>query len=326
MRTPLGAGGGTARRTIPRPGGSPRPLVRGVLVALALAAAGAPRAVEASRGAEPQPPQTPFVDKVDVTLVLVPVVVRDGEGRPITDLAQEEFSVLDEGVLQPIAAFGREARPLAFLLALDMSPSMQPHEGAVKRAALEFVRAQREDASFALTTFSDAVVLEQDFTRERKILEGAIGAVRTGGDNTALLDALAAASRHLEKIDAGRVAVVFTDGTETVHPLDEAEARLGAAVEDAFRRDVAIYTVAFGPRAARGLLRRVADETGGEAFAAEADRDLPAAFAAVGASVGSRYLLGYKPPAGAPKGFRRIEVTVARPGCRVVARRGYHVR
>jgi Ca-activated chloride channel family protein len=261
---------------------------------------------------------------VDVALVLVPVVVRDATGRPVVDLRREEFTVLEDGVPQPLEAFGREERPVSIMLALDTSLSMRPHELGVKRAALEFVRGQREGIAFALEVFSDAVLLEQDFTARRSEVEAAVGAVRAQGEATALFDAVAAAARHLGSREGGRVAVVFTDGTDTVHPQDEAERRLSEAIGASVRGDVAVYTVAFGPRAATWVLRRVSDETGGETHEARSAEGLASAFASIGEAVGSRYLLGYRPPAGRSSGFRRIDVRVGRPGLRVTARSGYY--
>jgi len=269
----------------------------------------------------PQPP----VETVDVSIVLVPVVVRDASGRPVTDLAKDDFSVTEEGARQEITAFGREMRPVSIVLALDTSPSMQGQELGAKRAAIDFVRGQGPEVSFAVATFNDAVSLETEFTTDRKLVENALGALRLQGDNTALFDAVTASARSLETRAGGRIAVIFTDGAETLHPQDQSETRLGEAIEESTRRDVAVYTVAFGPRAAASVLRRISTETGGEAFSAATATDLGAAFAGVAASVGSRYLLGYRAPSGVT-GFRRIEVKIARPDLRVAARRGYFAR
>jgi VWFA-related protein len=266
------------------------------------------------------------VEQIDVSLVLLPVVVRDAKGKPVLDLKREDFTVLDEGSRQEITAFGREERPVSIFLALDTSESMRAQEMAVKRAALDLVRGQREGTAFALGVFNDVVLLEADFTTDRKAMEWSVGSVRASGEQTALFDALAAAARHLEGRDGGRIAVVFTDGTETVHPQDQAEERLSSAIEAAVRRDASVYTVAFGARAATGLLQRVSDETGGEMVRASTPGELAAAFANVAESVGSRYLIGYPPPQGAPKGFRSVEVKVDRAGVRVAARHGYYVR
>jgi len=266
-----------------------------------------------------------MVETVDVSMVLVPVVVRDASGRPVSDLAEKDFTILEEGEPQPIAAFGRESRPVSIVLALDTSPSMKGQDLGARRAAIDFVRGQVREAAFAVETFNDAVHLEIGFTTDRKAVEETIAALRLGGDNTALFDALTDSAVRLDSVQGGRIAVIFTDGTETLHPQDESERRLAEAVEAATRRDVSVYTVAFGPRAATSVLKTVAEATGGEAFSAGTVKDLSAAFSGIAESVGSRYLLGYRAPSGV-SGFRRIEVKIARPDLRVAARRGWFAR
>jgi VWFA-related protein len=271
------------------------------------------------------PPPKSLVETVDVSMVLVPVVVRDERGHPVTDLGRGDFTVTEEGASQEIAAFGRETRPVSIVLALDTSPSMKGQDLNMKRAAIDFVRGQAPAVAFSVETFDDGVDLRLDFTADRKEIESTIAALSLGGDNTALFDAVGAAAHLLDRREGARVAVVFTDGAETLHPQDESERRLSTALEDATRRDVSVYTVAFGPRAAVSILRRMSDETGGEPFVAATASDLKAAFSRVGESVGSRYLLGYRAPAGV-KGYRRIAVKVDRPGTSVVSRAGYFAR
>lgn len=266
------------------------------------------------------------MDTLSVSLVLVPVVVRDATGRPVTDLSREDFTVLDQGEPAPIRAFGLEARPVSVILALDLSPSMRPHEYAAKGAALEFIRGQREDTACSLVVFNEGVYLDLDFTRERSEMERAISAARLGGERTALFDAVEASARHLASREGARIIVLFTDGTDTVYDLDEAERELSQALEAAVTRDVTVYTVAFGPRAARGILRRISDETGGEALVADRPSDLAGAFAHVAESVGNRYLLAIRHPEVEEPAFRTLEVRVSRPDLRVVARARYFAR
>ncbi len=52
-----------------------------------------------------QPPDTGTVLQMRVNAVLVPVVVRDAQGRAISDLKQEDFKVLDQGKLRNITGF-----------------------------------------------------------------------------------------------------------------------------------------------------------------------------------------------------------------------------
>jgi VWFA-related protein len=278
--------------------------------------------VEAPAGGAPGS----YVESISVALVLVPVVVRDSTGHPVTDLSREDFTILDEGEPVPLEAFGLEARPVSVVLALDLSPSMRPHEYPAKGAALEFIRGQREGTAFSLVVFNEGVYLDLDFTVSGREMEAAVAAARLGGDRTALFDAVEASARHLARRDGARIVVLFTDGTDTIYELDEAGKKLIDAIEAALTRDVSVYTVAFGPRAARGILRRVADETGGEALVADTPADLAGAFAHVAESVGNRYLLAFRLPAVKEPGFRSIEVRLSRPDLHVVSRTRYFAR
>src|SRR5271168_1926846 len=49
--------------------------------------------------------------EVNVVRVLVPVVVRDRQGRVVDDLKKEDFQVFDDGKAYPVSGFTIEKRP-----------------------------------------------------------------------------------------------------------------------------------------------------------------------------------------------------------------------
>ena len=57
--------------------------------------------------------------KVNVNLVILPVTVKDRDGRLVADLTRSEFRILDDNVEQRIEYFSAEAFPLSVILLLD---------------------------------------------------------------------------------------------------------------------------------------------------------------------------------------------------------------
>jgi len=57
--------------------------------------------------------------RTTVSLVVVPVTVKDGAGELVTDLQQNEFRIFEDGVEQPITLFSVDAFPLSAAVLID---------------------------------------------------------------------------------------------------------------------------------------------------------------------------------------------------------------
>ncbi len=69
------------------------------------------------------------------------VTVRDGEGRLVTTLEQKDFTIEEDGVVQPITQFTKERVPVSLSLTLDISDSMRGQRMVDARArARQFSR------------------------------------------------------------------------------------------------------------------------------------------------------------------------------------------
>jgi VWFA-related protein len=55
----------------------------------------------------------------NVTLVVVPVTVKDSAGELVTDLEQNEFRIFEDGIEQPISLFSVDAFPLSAAVVID---------------------------------------------------------------------------------------------------------------------------------------------------------------------------------------------------------------
>src|SRR5437762_14226509 len=92
-----------------------------------------------------QPSQTPSFRSTSSELVVLPVVVKDGQGRLVSGLARERFVVYDNGARQDVQLFTNEDTPVSIALVVDNSGSMRGKMGGVVAAALNFARSSHPD-------------------------------------------------------------------------------------------------------------------------------------------------------------------------------------
>jgi VWFA-related protein len=87
-----------------------------------------PVALQAQDPAQPAPASGDIVLQIHVNSVLVPVVVRDGQGRAVGDLKQDDFKVFDNGKERSIAGFTvQQSAPLS---GAPQPPTPAPSAGA----------------------------------------------------------------------------------------------------------------------------------------------------------------------------------------------------
>jgi VWFA-related protein len=87
-------------------------------MALLLAAAAA--AQQPARQAAKPLPQVPLI-RASTTLVEVPVLVLNKQGRPLQTLSRDDFRLYDDGAPQRITGFDRSARPISLAIVVDTS-------------------------------------------------------------------------------------------------------------------------------------------------------------------------------------------------------------
>jgi Ca-activated chloride channel homolog len=255
--------------------------------------------------------------KVETRLVNVALNVMDAKGAPVAGLEKEDFEIREDGKLQKIAIFEKEATtPLSIVLAIDTSESVMTSERLEKEAAKHFVNALlRDQDELDLMEFSDVVREIVPFTNQKKRIESGINQVQQG-DATALYDAVYLASQRLSETSATdgrrRVVVLITDGGDTVKGSQYAQ-----AMEQAQRAGAMVYAIIVVPIAADAgrnvagehALIQMARDSGGKYYYANEPRDLEPAFRHVSDDLRTQYLLGYyAPKRGKDDSYRRIEV------------------
>ena len=195
--------------------------------------------------------------------------VTDRQGGFVSDLGEQDFEVYENGVPQRIRLFKNEDIPVTVGLVVDHSTTMRPKLAEVTAAARTFVRSSNREDEMFVVNFNEIVSLGLPrtirFTDSTAELENAIATAPAGGQ-TALYDAIAKA---LEELQAGsrdkKVLIVVSDGG------DNASARsLAQVMKLAEQSSAVIYTVGVfdedDPDRNPGVLKRLAQATGGEAF------------------------------------------------------------
>ncbi len=263
-----------------------------------------------------------FTARAAAQAVALAPIVTDPSGHYVLGLQKADFTVMDNGSPQRIETFDAVDSPLAAILVLDVSASMQPKLDDAARAARAFVRALKPDDRVGLFTFNTGIVGSVDLTLNRsKIIAGIDGAKPDG--ETALYDAIAAAIRHLKPVKQRAALVVLTDGEDNRSRLS-----VDQVIEMARGSEVSIYAVAEVPSESQTTMRfldRLAGETGGRSYAIGNIRKLSDPFAAIVKELRSQYFLTYTPSNHRPHSWHTVEVRVGRPGLVARTKKNYRL-
>ena len=233
-------------------------------------------------------------------LVVLPVVVTDKQGRYISDLDRDRFTVFDNGRRVPIEIFTNEDTPLTIGLIIDASGSMGTKMDDVVSASVAFARLSNpQDELFAIRFNDDVqhVIRDRQFLLAEDLgaLHAALRSMRPDG-RTALYDAMVAGIDYLARGTRGRKAlVVISDGGDNA-----SEATRERVLARARETNAAIYTVGLfdpdDPDRNPGLLKSLARATGGERFLPRSRSELTEACERIAREIRSGYTIGYVPP------------------------------
>ena len=161
--------------------------------------------------------QEGFRFKSGVEFVNVTATVTDGNGRFVSGLRQEDFTVYEDGQLQDVSHFSSDRVPVSLGIALDASGSMSPEKLAASRAAIErliFKLLDQEDELF-FVEFATRAEITQGWTTDRQLISDALKRVNPVG-GTALYDAVAAAlPTAQEGRNRKKALLVISDGNDT---------------------------------------------------------------------------------------------------------------
>ena len=316
-------------------------------------------AQQASSAAEEQDIDEGDVVSVSTSEVLLPVTVRDQNGRLVPTLTRTDFRVFEEGREQPLSDLALRQVPVDVVLMIDTSSSVARNIEDFQRAVEGFAQRLAPDDRISLIKFDDRVELLQDWTQSRVQLRRSLRRIAPGVF-TRFNDALLLAAREQFRSARGRHAIiVLTDGIDSgrgtstlanaLRVLLEAQATVDVVsnteIERAGKREELDNLLAGPDSVVRfnqlriGDLReglRVLDEseqnlaqltaaTGGRLYRPASFAALDATYAEVADELRHQYALYYTPLDKTRDGrFRRVRVETADPSFKISARIGYY--
>jgi VWFA-related protein len=263
-------------------------------------------------------PDDAYTIRVDVNMVILHATTQDHKHTFVSGLDQDDFQVYEDGVLQPIKSFSHEDIPVTVGLVIDNSGSMGPKRADVIAAGLAFARSSNPQDQMFVVNFNERVSfglpVNTLFTDQVAQLEVALSRIRAHGE-TALYDAVAAALEHLKKGNRDKkVLIIISDGGDNAskHKLAEIVAMVG-------QPDAIIYTIGIfdeqDPDRNPGVLKRLAKDTGGEAFLPESLKDVTPICEKIAHDIRNQYTIAYAPTNRKRDGtYRAIEVIARAPG------------
>ena len=258
-------------------------------------------------------------------------IATDKHGKFVRDLAEKDFTILDDHKPpQAILNFRRETDlPLHMGLLVDVSGSVGSRFEFEQTAATSFLehtlRAGFDEAF--VVGFNSHSQMAQDFTDNVQLLSASVKQLHNGG-GTALYDAVYKvckekfAKDHAEH-PVRKAIIVVSDGAD-----NQSEVTRAQAIEMAQRAEVIIYAISTDDSGLvlRGdkVLEQLAEATGGRAFFPFKMKDITHSFAAIEDELRSQYVVSYKPADFDPDGrYRSIEISTAKKDLQVRARKGY---
>ena len=280
------------------------------------------------------PPGQPLQEHVRVVdrpwqRVGLSVTVADRRGRPVADLSQGEFQLLESGVPVEIADFGLEGgrgdRPLSVAVLLDFSESMRNQVRKVREAARSLLSQLRPGDEILVAKFNDQLTVLQPFTGSVDDPDRTLENVGRARGGTALFRAVEKTLKDVRDRPGRKVILVVSDGLD--NDIHREEPILQSLyMQDLLRLCVRTQTTVYAIRPGMGStswlpFESFVDQTGGRLLYGG---DLPSVFARLGEEFLSQYYLAYDidPKQGEGR-WRRIQVEVTRPGVVVRSMRGY---
>jgi Ca-activated chloride channel family protein len=264
-----------------------------------------------------------FMEEVNVHLVELPTTVLVN-GRPLTNLPETAFKVLDDGKPVKVTKFDYVKNlPLSIGLAIDTSGSMLPRMSEAQKAASQFFTnvLRAGDKAFLVSFDTQPQVIQRWSPRLADVNAG-LSKLRAE-ESTALYDAVVYSLYNFLGVKGQKALIIISDGRDTASKFTYDQ-----ALEYARRAAVPIYGIGIGIRSTdidvRYKFGRFASETGGNVYYIDNAADLRRIYDDIQNELRSQYVLGFYPPEGVKPGSKWREVTVQVSEGKAKTIRGYY--
>jgi Ca-activated chloride channel family protein len=305
-----------------------------VLFAVTLAATLAAAPPLGAQARPPARPQAPIFG-TGIEIINLSLSVTDPANNFVTDLAQRDFAVFEDGIRQELSLFTHENLPISLVLMVDTSASMEEKIQTAQAAAIRFTKTLRPQDLAQIVQFNDRATTLQPFTNDLAALEAAIRRTETSGP-TALHNALYIALKDLMKDKKAaelrrRAIVLLSDGEDTASLVDDEQ-----VLELAKKSEINIYVISLRPSRASDRQRQafsqaeylnaLTRETGGRAYFPASIGELDSVYDRIAEELRTLYSVGYVSSNARRDGkWRRIVVRVPdREGVTIRHKLGYY--
>lgn len=287
-------------------------------------------------------------EAVEVDLVNVYLTATNKEGEFVTDLAQGDFILKEDGVTQEITNFTNFVKednplPVTLVLIVDDSPSMS--EGTkdsrkidiAKRAGLLVMNELRTDDQVFLLTFHEKDFGENGEPPEKEKIRQRLTSLKTPYGVSPLFDTIDSAVEKMKDYDGRKILLICSDGQDisSVNSLNEVLTKIKLSTDTLvislgtvdYARSNAYYW--YGEeedyKNGKDVMERLAENGGGYAFFPAKYKDLDSIMEKIRQVVKSQYSLGYSSTNRKADGsWRNIEIVCKRSDLKIRYRRGYY--
>lgn len=178
--------------------------------------------------------------KVETTLISIPVIVSDRNGRYISNLKAKDFTLYQNGAKQNIDFFAPTEEPLNVALLLDTSRSTAPVLDDIKDAAIDFIQKLQPRDRATIVSFDYEPHILTQLTSDKQELTRAIEYAEIGEYvGTTLRDAvMETINRTFADVKGRKAIILLTDGKDA-----GSEVSVEELVRSTEETDTMIYSV-----------------------------------------------------------------------------------